>query len=375
VRLVITSHLGRPDGKVDKAYSLKPIAERLKELIGQDVQFVSDCIGPEVEAAVQALQPRQILLLENVRFHPEEEANDEAFAKKLASYGDVFVQDCFGVSHRAHASIVGVTKFLPSVAGLLIEKEVDTITKVMSEPKRPLVAIIGGAKIADKIDVLTKLIDMADFVAIGGAMANTFLVAQGMKVGKSKYDADDLELARDILEKAAGKAKAGSFGFYLPHDGVVVKKLDKTEPTRLVDWDSTLISEIQIYPKTPPQEAHTIADDELLVDIGPLSAAFIAGSVQLAKTVIWNGTMGVTETPALNGPVGPYSHATELLIDALTGDFGAKPFTFVGGGDTVGYIEQRQLTGAFNHVSTGGGASLELMAGRTLPGVEALQDK
>lgn len=375
VRLVITSHLGRPDGKRDMAYTLKPVADLLSGLLGREVQFVGDCIGPDAEAAVQALQPGQILLLENVRFYPEEEANDEAFAQKLANYCDVFVQDCFGAAHRAHASIVGVAKFRPSVAGLLIEKEVNAITNVMSDPQRPLAAVVGGAKIADKIDILHKLIDLADFVAIGGAMANTFFVAKGMKVGKSKYDAGELELARDIMQKAAEKSKAGRFTFYLPHDGVVTKKLDKAEPTRLVDWGAAMITEVQQYPKMPPVEAHTVADDELIVDVGPLSAAFIAGGVQLARTVIWNGTLGVTETPSLTGPVGPYAHGTELLIDALTGDFGAKPFTVVGGGDTAGYIEQRKLTGAFNHVSTGGGASLELMAGRNLPGIDVLEDK
>jgi phosphoglycerate kinase len=375
VRLVIASHLGRPDGKVDSKSSLRPVAKRLSELLNQDVQFVSDCVGPEVEKAVAALQPRQILLLENVRFHPEEEAADKEFAKKIASYGDVFVQDCFGVAHRAHASIVVVTEFLPSVAGLLLEKEVDTIAKVMENPEKPLAAIIGGAKISDKIEILNKFIEMADFVAIGGAMANTFLAAKGLKVGKSKYDAGELELARDILARAAAKAKAGGFVFYLPHDGVVAKSMDKTAPTRLVDWDADLISEIQSYPKPPDPATHTIADDEMLLDIGPFSAAFIAGGVQLAKTVIWNGTLGVTEVPALTGPVGPFAHGTEVLIEALTGEFGGRPFSLVGGGDTAGYIEERQLTGGFNHVSTGGGASLELMAGHKLPGVEALQDK
>jgi phosphoglycerate kinase len=375
VRLVIASHLGRPDGKRDKAFSLKPVAESLQNLLGREVKFVDDCIGPEAEAAVQSLEPGQVLLLENVRFHPEEEANDEGFAKKLASYADLFVQDCFGVAHRAHASIVGVTKFLPSVAGLLIEKEVDTITKVMENPERPLAAIIGGAKIADKLDVLTKLIELADFVAIGGAMGNTFLAAKGMNIGKSKYDLGELDLAREIMEKAEDKARAGKFVFYLPHDGVVTTTPDKKTPTRLVDWDAAQISEVQNYPKPVPAEAHNVAEDEMIMDIGPLSAAFIAGGIQLANTVVWNGTLGVTEIPALNGPVGPFAHGTEMLIDALTGDFGTKPFVLVGGGDTAGYIEQRQLTGAFNHVSTGGGACLELMAGRPLPAVDALQDK
>jgi phosphoglycerate kinase len=375
VRLVICSHLGRPEGKPDPSMSLAPVAKHLSQLLGQEVAFVNECVGPKVAEAVQALQPKQILLLENVRFHPEEEANDDAFAAELAKSGEVFVQDGFGVVHRAHASTDAVTHHLPSVSGLLLEKEVDTITKVMENPEKPLAAIVGGAKIADKIEILNKFIEMADFVAIGGAMGNTFLAAKGLKLGKSKYDASELELARDILAKAAEKSKAGHFVFYLPHDGVVAKSLDKGAPTRLVDWDADLISEIQSYPKMPAPETHTIAEDEMLLDIGPFSAAFIAGGVQLTHTVIWNGTLGMTEIPALSGPVGPFGHGTETLIEALTGEFGARPFSLVGGGDTAGYLEERQLTGSFNHVSTGGGASLELMAGRKLPGVEALQDK
>lgn len=375
VSLVICSHLGRPDGRPDSKFSLKPVAECLSTLLGQDVQFVGDCIGSEAEKAVAALQPGQVLLLENLRFHPEEEANDDGFAAELAKNGEIFVQDGFGVVHRAHASTDAITRHMPSVAGLLLEKEVNTITDVMSDPRRPLAAVVGGAKISDKIDVLTKFIEIADFVAIGGAMANTFLAAKGIKIGKSKYDADELKLAREIMAKAEEKSRTGKFVFYLPHDGVVTTSLDKGTPTRLVDWDAALISEVQSYPKPVPAGAHTVADNEMIMDVGPFSAAFIAGGIQLASTVIWNGTLGVTEIPALQGPVGPFAHSTELLIDALTGDFGSKPFVLVGGGDTVGYIEQRQLTGAFNHVSTGGGASLELMAGRNLPGVEPLQDK
>jgi phosphoglycerate kinase len=375
VRLVICSHLGRPDGKPDPKCSLKPIAKRLSELLGQDVQFVGDCVGPEAEKAAAELQPGQILLLENLRFHPEEEKNDDGFAAELAKNGDVFVQDGFGVVHRAHASTDAITHHLPSVSGLLLEKEVDTITDVMSNPERPLAAIVGGAKIADKIDVLNKLIDMSDFVAIGGAMANTFLVAKGIQVGKSKYDEGELDLARDIMAKAEAKTKQGRFVFYLPQDGVVATSTDKTAKTRLVDWDADLIADVQSYPKLPERETQQVADDELILDAGPFSAAFIAGGVQLAATVVWNGTLGVTETPAVSGPVGPFAHATEVLIEALTGEFGAKPFSLVGGGDTTGYLEQRKITGSFGHVSTGGGASLELMAGRKLPGVEALQDK
>lgn len=375
VKLVICSHLGRPEGPNDKKFSLKPVAKRLSELLDQDVQFADDCIGATAEKMAEGLQPKQILLLENLRFHPEEEANDDNFAAQLAKLGEVFVQDGFGVVHRAHASTEAVAHHLPAVAGLLLEAEVDTITRVMDTPERPLMAIIGGAKISDKIDVLNRFIEIADIVAVGGAMANTFLAAEGIDVAKSKYEANDVPVAKDIMAKAREKAKKERFIFYLPQDGVVATSLDKSAKTRVVDWDAHFFSEVESYPKAPKEESRVVEDDELILDIGPFSGAFIAGAIQLANTVVWNGTMGVTETPALQGPVGPFAHGTELVIDAMLGDYGHRPFSLVGGGDTVGYIEQRKLTGAFNHVSTGGGASLELMAGRKLPGVEALQDK
>ncbi|HUS26141.1 MAG TPA: phosphoglycerate kinase [Nevskiaceae bacterium] len=375
VKLVICSHLGRPDGKPDKKLSLAPVAKRLSELLGQDVQFVPDCVGQEVQKAVDALQPKQILLLENLRFYPEEEKNDDGFAAQLAKWGEVFVQDGFGVVHRAHASTDAITRHLPSVAGLLLEKEVDTITKVMENPDRPLAAIIGGAKVADKLEVLNKLIDLADFVAVGGAMANPFLVAKGVKVGKSKLDEGEVDMAKDVLDKAAQKAKNQQFVFYVPQDGVVATSVDKPAATHVVAWDAHARADAEYYPKTPPASTHQVADDEMILDCGPFSAAFVAGGMQLAHTVVWNGTLGVTETPAVQGAVGPFAHGTDTIIEALVGDFGHKPFSLVGGGDTVGYVEQRKLTGSFNHVSTGGGASLELMAGRRLPGVEALQSK
>ncbi|HEV2403078.1 MAG TPA: phosphoglycerate kinase [Candidatus Saccharimonadales bacterium] len=374
-RIVICSHLGRPGGKIDAKLSLKPVAKHLEKLLGQTVQFTDDCIGEAVEKLAGQLQPRQVLLLENLRFHPEEEQNDDGFAMNLAKLGELFVQDGFGVVHRSHASTEAITHHLPSVAGLLLEREVDTITRVMSTPERPLMAIIGGAKISDKIDVLNRFIEIADFIAIGGAMANTFLAAQGVDIAKSRYDQSDVPIAKDILDQAREKAKRQRFIFYIPEDGVAAKSLDKTAPTRIVDWDANVIAEIESYPKRPAEKTRHIAADELLLDIGPFSGAFIAGGIQLASTVVWNGTMGVTETPALEGPVGPFAHGTELIIDALLGDYGHRPFSLVGGGDTVGYLGRRKLAGAFNHVSTGGGASLELMAGRKLPGVEALQDR
>lgn len=376
VRLVICSHLGRPEGKPDPKASLQPVAKRLSELLGQPVLFARDCIGPETEQLVNQLQSGQIIMLENLRFHPEEEANDDGFAAQLAKYGDVYVDDAFGVVHRENASLVAITHHLPSVAGLLLEKEVDTITRIMQEPKRPLMAVIGGAKISDKIDVLTRLVELADFIAIGGALGNTFLVAQGVRLGKSKYDADELSLAKEIIEKAQAKARTQPFVLYLPQDVVVAKSADQGVSTRVVDVDAGSFHEVQAYPHLPAPATHAVAVDEMVLDLGPFSSAFIAGATQLAGTVIWSGTLGVTETPsATNAPIGPFAYGTETLIEALTGEYGARPFTLVGGGDTVGYIEQRQLTNAFNHVSTGGGASLDLLAGKKLPGVEALLDK
>ena len=376
VKLIICSHLGRPANSADTSCSLKPVAERLKKLLApHDVEFVPECVGAVVDAVVKNLQPGQVLLLENLRFHPEEEKNDDAFAAKLAGLADVFVQDGFGVVHRAHASTAAITHHIPSVAGLLLEKEVDTITSVMENPKRPLMAIIGGAKIADKIDVLKRFINIADVLVIGGAMANTFLHAQGLDIGKSKSDVDDLQLAKDIIEQAKTKTKEKSFIFYLPQDGVVASKIDPAAPTRIVDWSAHVIAEIENYPKRPSEQSGQVQENEMILDIGPFSGAFIAGNMQLVNSVVWNGTMGVTETKGLQGPIGPYAHGTDLVVEAMLGKFGHRPFSLVGGGDTVGYLESHNLVSAFDHVSTGGGASLELMAGEKLPGVEALMNK
>ncbi len=374
-KVVVCSHLGRPEGKVDKRYSLKPCAERLSRLINRPVVFVGDCIGVTVEEQINKMRSGQLLMLENVRFHPEEEANDTEFAKKLASYADVFVQDAFGVVHHPAVSVSELPKYLPGVAGLLLEKEVDTITNVMDNPERPLMAIVGGAKISDKLEILNRFIDIADFVAVGGAMANTFLLAEGIEVGKSLAEPDAVPLAKKIIERAREKAKKQRFTFYLPQDGVVATAVDKLAKTRIVDWDAHIIAQEENYPKQPSRQTGHVLADELILDIGPFSGAFIAGAMQQASTVIWNGAMGVTEVPALNGPVGPFSHGTQLMVDAMLGEYGNKPFTVLGGGDTVGYIEERKLTDCFNHVSTGGGASMELMSGKKLPGVEALEDK
>lgn len=376
-KIVICSHLGRPSGKDDPKTTLKPVAKRLSELLGETVSFVTDCVGDEVAAATADLKPGQVILLQNLRYYKEEEKNDADFARVLAqdSRAEVFVQDGFGVVHRAHASTAAITQFLPSVAGLLLEREVDTITTVMQNPERPLMAIIGGAKIADKIDIIYKFLDLADVVVIGGAMANTFLMAEDIPVGDSLVDKDDLATAIEIMDRAREISKTRRFTLYLPQDGVVAESLDKTAKTRIVDWDAHVIADIQNYPKRPDRSASHVLKHEKILDVGPFSGAFITGAMQLTNTVIWNGTLGVTETDAIHGPVGPFAHGTELVIEGLLGSHGHKPFSVLGGGDTTAYIEERQLTDMFNHVSTGGGASLELMAGKTLPGVASLMDK
>lgn len=373
--LIICSHLGRPKSKRDSEFSLKPVAKRLHELTKVPVHFADDCIGPVATSAVKDLPQGEILLLENLRFHPEEEANDKLFAEGLATLADVFVQDGFGVVHRAHASTEGVTHFLPSVGGLLLEKEFVTLTNVISHPKHPLMAIIGGAKISDKIEILRRFIDIADFVVVGGAMANTFLLAEGIETGKSLAEHKDVPLAKEIMERAKAKAKTRPFVFYLPQDGVVATSIDSQAKTRIVDWHTQVVADIEHYPHQPPHEASRVKANEMILDIGPFSGAFIAGALQNIETVIWNGTMGVTEVDARSGlgPVGPFAHGTELVVEALLGQYGHKPFTVVGGGDTVSYVEEHNLVDAFGHVSTGGGASLELMSGKKLPGIEALQ--
>lgn len=376
-KIVICSHLGRPKSPEDTQYSLKPVAKSLSKLLDQPIEFVSDCVGEEVEMAASKLQPAGILLLENVRFYPEEEKNSEDFASQIidSTHAEIFVQDGFGVVHRAHTTTDAIARKLPAVSGLLLEKEVDTITDVMSNPKKPLMAIIGGAKIADKIEIIETFIKIADIVAIGGAMANTFLKAQDIEVGDSLYDEEELDTAHNIIDMARAEAKKRKFIFYLPQDGVVANEVDSKTTTRIVDWDAHIIADIESYPGRPKHSASTVGKDEKILDIGPFSGAFISGAMQLCETVVWNGTMGVSEISAVHGPVGPFAHGTEAVIDAMVGKYGSKPFSVLGGGDTSAYVEQRDLTEMFSHVSTGGGASLELMAGKDLPGVSVLWDK
>jgi len=377
-KVVLISHLGRPKNKEDVSCSLAPVAHRLSDLLHTNVQFVDDCISSAAKKAIKTMQPGDVLLLENVRYYPEEEANDVKFAKKLAEGCDYFVQDGFGVVHRAHASTEAITHVLPSVAGLLLAKEVDTITTAIAQPKRPLAVVIGGAKISDKIDLLNRFIDAADYIAVIGAMANTFLLAQGVAIGNSLVEKDAVSLAKDILERAHSKMKKSHFTFYIPEDVVVTTGKVNSLPTRVVDITHHTWADIAAYPKKPSQHQYTVADDELILDIGPMSASTIKGALSMARTVIWNGTAGVTEITGLHGAAAPFSHGTRVITEALVGDrAGDKnvPFTIVGGGDTVGYVESVSgLREQLGHVSTGGGASLELLSGQKLPGVEALLD-
>jgi phosphoglycerate kinase len=322
----------------------------------------------------------KIVLLENLRFHDGEEKNSKEFAQALieATGAEVFVQDGFGVVHRAHASTEAITKLLPSVAGLLLQKEVETISKVMKNPQRPLVAIVGGAKISDKLEVMHRLIKLADCLAVGGAMANNFLKLKGRSIGKSLYDRQDLKLAEEILEKAETKAKKTTFHFILPIDVVVSKDIRGKMPTRVVDLASHTLSDIEAYPKIPPPRSYSVESDESILDIGPISAAKIAGVISLAKTVIWNGPLGAAEVRGVAGAAAPFAHGTRTVAEAMIGPHNkhpSRPFSFVGGGDTGAYLESVGLIDDFDHVSTGGGASLELMSGKKLPGIEVLLDK
>lgn len=385
--IVILAHLGRPGGIEDPKLSLKTVAVRLGELMSREVQYVNECVGPEVSQATEHIQPGQIILLENTRFHPEEERNDRAFAEKIKTdtHAEIFVQECFGVAHRAHASIEAIAHLLPSVAGFLLEQEVDTITRVMESPERPLMTIIGGAKVSDKIEILEKFIEIADCVTVVGAMANTFLLARGVDIGRSLVENDALDTARALLEKVEQKQSEKQFSFFLPMDVVVSTAVDGSAPTRIVDLNTLAFADIEAYPKVPTSESHTIANEESILDIGPLSAYRIAGLATMARTVIWNGTAGVTETKGANGTADPFAHGSRIILEALEGMGSGnvlKPFTLVGGGDTVGYVmdnaQKDPETGhptKLDHVSTGGGASLELMAGHVLPGVEALLDR
>ena len=377
--LVIISHLGRPKG-AQEDLSLRPVAKRLSELLGKPVHFAEDCVGDKAASAVAALPAGGVLLLENLRFHPEEEKNDPAFAEAIVSASgcDLFVEDGFGVVHRAHASTEAITKFLPSVGGLLLAHEVDVLSQVMAKPERPLIAVVGGAKIADKIDVLKKFIELADCVAVGGALANDFLAIEDVKVGSSLTDASEFDSARQVLTLARKAEKQRAFNFIIPIDAVVSTNANGHMPTRVVDLSNGLLAGSQFYPKKPPLQAFNVMADEKILDIGPASAAMIAGAIKLSRTVIWSGTLGMAEVPGISGAEAPFAQGTRFVAEAMLGASNRhahKPFSVVGGGDTVAWVESQGLTDDFNHVSTGGSASLELMAGHKLPGIESLEKK
>jgi phosphoglycerate kinase len=379
--IVIMSHRGRPKpGEHLPATSLLSVSQSLSRHLEKDVQFADDCIGAQAQTLAEHLEPGQILMLENVRYYEQDEANDEEFARKLVevSKAEVFVSDCFGVAHRDQASVTGVAKLLPAISGLLLEREVDTITRVMESPERPLMVVVGGAKISDKIEILERFIEVADIVVVVGALANTFLLAEGHKVGSSLAEPNDISVAQRVIDRAREKSQNQRFTFVIPKDVVVAKDMVNTSPTRIVDISNHSWADIVSYPKKPERQLFEVAEDEKILDIGPFTASYIAGIVTQARTVIWNGTCGVTEVKGLSGAQDPFGHATKIVVQALVGAPGShdKPFVVVGGGDTVAYVESiHGLREQLGHVSTGGGASLELMSGKQLPGVEVLWNK
>jgi phosphoglycerate kinase len=345
-RLVLASHLGRPKGKRDPKYSLAPVAARLRELLAKPVEFASDCVGADAESKSKALRDGDVLLLENVRFHGEEEANDPEFSKQLAALCDqMFVCDAFGSAHRAHASVVGITKFVKqSAAGLLMEKELTYLGKAISNPDRPFVAVLGGAKVSDKIEIVQNLMKVADSMLIGGAMAYTFLKSQGLPIGKSLVEDDKLDLARDLL----AEAKRRNFRLLLPVDHVLAESPDST---------ATRITNIA---QTP--------DGWMGLDVGPKTVEEFRREISAARTVIWNGPLGMFEKPA-------FAQGTLGIAHAVAAATKAGATTIIGGGDSVAAVEQAGVASQISHISTGGGASLEFLAGEKLPGVEALSNK
>src|ERR1700691_5092154 len=345
-RLVLASHLGRPKGKIDLKYSLAPVAARLSELLGRPVAFAADCVGPDAEAKSKALRDGEVLLLENVRFHPKEEANDPEFSRRLAQLCDqLFVCDAFGSAHRAHASVVGITKFVrQAAAGLLMEKELTYLGKAVSNPDRPFVAILGGAKVSDKIEVVQNLMKLADSMWIGGAMAYTFLKSQGLPVGNSLVENDKLELARGLLDQARRR----NFRLLLPVDHVLAESPDSGE-TRTVDITDT-------------------PDGWMGLDVGPKTSSQFSHEILKARTIVWNGPLGMFEKPA-------FAQGTLAMARAVAAATVAGATSIVGGGDSVAAVEQSGVASQISHISTGGGASLEFLAGEKLPGVEALSER
>ncbi|HVH66019.1 MAG TPA: phosphoglycerate kinase [Candidatus Acidoferrum sp.] len=339
-RVVLMTHLGRPDGQVDEAYRTTPLAERLSELIGRPVKHLDDSIGPAVEAAVQEMRDGDVVMLENVRFHAGETRNDPEFAGQLASLGELYVNDAFGTAHRAHASTAGVAKYLPAVAGLLMEREIKTLGRIMEDPPHPLVAVVGGSKVSTKIGVLRSLMERVDRLCIGGAMACTFLKARGLSMGRSLVEDDQLEVARSLMTAQGGGT------LVLPLDAVVA---EDAKPG--VQIDTVAID--------------AVPSDKKVLDVGPMTVERFLQSCDGAAAVVWNGPLGVYEVP-------PFDRGTDVLAEGLAG---SEAETIIGGGDLVAALEKRGLTERMSFVSTGGGATLEFLEGKTLPGIAALRDK
>ena len=350
-RLIVASHLGRPKGKPNPKMSLKPVAERLRMLLdkelarGENVGFCPDCVGPEAEEMAGKLEKGQTLLLENLRFYAEEEANDEAFSKRLAHLADFYVNDAFGTAHRAHASTAGMTKFMPkAAAGLLMEKELQYLGRAMQHPEKPFVAILGGAKVSDKIPVIKSLMEKVDSLIIGGGMAYTFLRALGEQVGKSLVEEDKLDLAKQLLQDA----KTRKLKFLLPVDHLAADRIDANAHVTKVD------------------QGQPIPANLMALDIGPKTIDMFAEEISRARTIVWNGPMGVFE-------VAPFARGTFKIAQAIADNAAAT--SIVGGGDSVSGVRAAGVADKITHISTGGGASLEFLEGKTLPGVEALTDK
>ena len=342
--VVLASHLGRPKGQVNPKYSLKPVSARLSELLGRPVTFAADCVGDPATSAVEGAPAGGVVLLENLRFHAEEEKNDPAFAKQLASLCELYVNDAFGAAHRAHASVEGITHHVArAAAGLLMEKELAHLGRVLSAPDRPFAAILGGAKVSDKIDVIQNFLGRVDRLIIGGAMAYTFLKARGVPVGRSLVEDDKLDAARDV----ESRARARGLQLGLPLDHVVTTKIEAGAPYQTLDVGDAAIG------------------DRIGVDIGPKTVDQYSKMIGDAKTVVWNGPMGVFEIPA-------FAAGTNAIARAVAGVAGT---TIVGGGDSIAAVNQAGVADRITHISTGGGASLEFLAGRSLPGVVALTDK
>ncbi|MFC1979236.1 phosphoglycerate kinase, partial [Chloroflexota bacterium] len=340
--VILCSHMGRPKGNSIESMRLAPVAKRLAEILDLPVKTASDCVGPEVEGAVNQMSPGDIMLLENIRFHAEEEENDPGFAKKLASLAELFVNDAFGVAHRAHASTVGVTQYLPSVGGFLIEKEVEMLHRALDIPERPLTAIVGGAKVSDKITLIDHMLDKVDNLLIGGGMVSTFFKAQGYETGNSLVELDKIDLANNLMEKA----KRNRTNLVLPNDLIVADKFNRNTSIKIVPLDR-------------------IPKDDYVMDIGPKTVKAFSEIIRESKTILWNGPMGVFEFPK-------FSKGTKDIANLLAG---MDAITIISGGSTSEAVDSLGLTDKMTHVSTGGGASLMLLEGSPLPGLEALLDK